>query len=83
MASLAEQLNKIVEGAKSRIPPDKLAVMEQVTQDQYKSGLLDGVIKPGAPLPPFSLSNSRGEMVESKDLLAQGAVVISVFRGSW
>ena len=83
MATLAEQLNKIAEGAKSRIPPEKLAVMEQVTQDQYKSGILDGVIKPGAALPAFSLPNSRGELIESKDLLAKGAVVISVFRGSW
>lgn len=81
--SLAEKLNEIKQGAMKRIPADKLAVMLKATEDLTASGILDGVIKPGTKLPPFSLKNQRGEVVTSDDLLAQGAVVLTVFRGHW
>ena len=42
-----------------------------------------GVPKVGDPLPAFALKNVDGAEVRSADLLAQGAVVLSVFRGSW
>ena len=83
MATLAESLQAIVEGAKKRIPDDKRAVMHRATDDLRASGIMNGVIKAGDPLPPFALSNSRGETVRSADLLAKGTVVLTVFRGSW
>jgi peroxiredoxin len=41
------------------------------------------VPKVGDPLPPFALKNVAGAEVGSSDLLAMGAVVLTVFRGSW
>ena len=81
--SLAERLDQIRAGAAKRIPPERFAIMERATEDLRNSGILDGVIKVGDPLPPFVLPNADGLDVRSSDLLSRGAVVLSVFRGSW
>ena len=81
--SLAEQLHAIHQGAAKRIPPDKLAIMESATKNLRASGIMDGVIKAGDQLPAFSLNDGNGIEVRSADLLAKGAVVLTVFRGSW
>ena len=52
---LAERLDAIRQGADKRIPPDKRAIMHRATDDLRASGILDGVIKVGDPLPPFAL----------------------------
>ena len=83
MSTLAEKLEAIADGAKKRLPEDKRAIMHRATEDLRASGIVESAIKAGAQLPEFSLSNSRGEMVQSGDLLARGAVVLTVFRGSW
>ncbi len=69
-------------GAK-RVPDDKRAIMGKATADLRESGIMDGVIKVGDTLPPFSLSNADGETVSSADLLAKGPVVLTIFRGHW
>ena len=47
------------------------------------SGILDGVIKVGHRLPPFALQNAFGQEVRSSELLANGPLVLTVFRGTW
>ncbi len=66
-----------------RIPEDKRAVMGRATRELRDSGIMDRVIKVGDALPPFSLSTANGETVSSADLLAKGAIVLTVFRGHW
>ena len=83
MVRLTEQLEKIREGAKTRIPPDKQAIMHRATEDLRASGIMDGVVRVGDPVPHFALPNTRGELVESERLLAKGALVLSFFRGKW
>ena len=81
--SLAEKLDAMREGSSKRIPTHKRAIMGQATTDLRASGILDKVAKPGDLLPEFSLRNAHGVEVHSADLLGQGAVVLSVFRGTW
>ena len=81
--SLQAKLDAIKKGAMERIPADALNTMGAATDALRNSGILDGVIKVGQPLPPFELANQRGEVVRSADLLGQGAVVLTVFRGHW
>lgn len=69
--------------AGSKIPQDKRAIMAQATQDLGNSGALDRTIKVGDHLPDFSLVNANGVEVHSADLLDQGPLVVSVFRGVW
>ena len=81
--SLEEKLAAIRAGGAKRIPEDKRAIMGRATQELRDSGIMDRVIKVGDTLPAFSLANADGEVVGSADLLARGAVVLTVFRGHW
>lgn len=81
--SLAEKLNEIKAGAIKMIPPDRLKIMLKATEDLRGSGIMDGVPKVGDRMPDFELKNTEGDVVRSSDLLSQGAVVLTVFRGSW
>ncbi len=80
---LEEKLAEIRAASAKRIPEDKRAVMGRATQDLRESGVMDGVVTVGDTLPAFSLANAAGETVTSADLLAKGAVVLTVFRGHW
>ena len=79
--SLEAKLAELREG--SKIPQDKRALMAQATQELRDSGALDHTIKVGDSLPDFSLVNANGVEVHSADLLDQGPLVVSVFRGVW
>ncbi len=39
--------------------------------------------KPGERMPGFLLPNAEGRLVDSSDLLAQGPLVVTFFRGGW
>ena len=79
----AERLDAIRQGADNRIPVDKRAIMHRATDDLRASGIMDGVIKVGDQLPAFALKNAFGQEVRSSELLANGPLVLTVFRGSW
>ena len=79
----AERLETIRQGADKRIPPDKRAIMHRATADLRASGIMDGVIKVGDPLPRFALKNAFGQEIRSSELLANGPLVLTVFRGTW
>ena len=81
--SLKDKLATIREGSKDRIPAESRAVMHRATEDLQNSGILDRVISPGRNLPNFALHNTQGDTVYSKDLLQQGPVVLSIYRGVW
>ena len=81
--TLEAQLAEMRDGSAKRIPPEKRAIMKQATIDQRNSGILDKTIKVGDSLPDFSLNNANGVEVHSGDLLSQGPLVVSVFRGVW
>ena len=81
--SLAAKLDEIRAAGAKRIPEDKRVIMWAANKELLESNIMDGVIKPGDPLPAFSLPNSFGETIESSELLAAGPVVLTVFRGVW
>lgn len=81
--SLQEQLAALRAAAEKRVPPERWAIMQRATADLRRSGILDRVIKVGAPAPAFRLQNHDGRTVDSAALLARGPLVVSFFRGSW
>ena len=81
--SLEEKLAVLRQEASKRIPPDKLAVMHDATEQLRRSGILDRVIKPGSPAPDFTLDDQNGHAVTLSALTARGPVMLSVFRGFW
>ena len=81
--SLKETLNNIKQTAVSQIPSETLREMSEATEQLRKSGVMDSVIQTGTPITAFALKNQDGAEILSDDLLSQGAVVLTVFRGHW
>ena len=81
--TLQEKLDAYKREFVEKVPEEKRAVMERATEDLKNSGILDNTIKVGDRLPSFELKNHRGETVRSEDILKDGPLVISFFRGKW
>ena len=81
--ALQDQLDAYKAEFVTRVPESKQAIMRQATESLRNSGILERTIKLGDKLPAFNLANQDGAVVASDDLLAQGPLVISFFRGVW
>ncbi|MEM7468319.1 MAG: hypothetical protein AAF387_15725 [Pseudomonadota bacterium] len=81
--TLESKLSKIRDYAKEKFPPENREYMAGEVSKLRESGILNSMVKVGDKLPPFSLKNERDEVVTSEALLANGGVVLTVFRGHW
>ena len=81
--SLQEKLNAYKQGMAEKAPKEALEIMHRATEDLRNSNILEGVIKVGVAAPDFALQNSEEKRVQLKDLLADGHLVLSFYRGKW
>jgi len=81
--TLAEALKEQNEAARASIPADTLAVMDAATDALAATDLAERSLAVGAPAPDFSLPDATGAMVTLSELLAEGPVVLSFYRGGW
>jgi len=81
--TLQDRLNAYRADFESKMPPEKLAIMHKATEDLRRSGILDRALRSGDHLPEFALPNFRGNQVSSQELLQQGPLVLTYFRGVW
>ena len=81
--SLAERLTDIGAGGVKNIPKDWQTVMGRLLDELRASGIMEGVIKVGDKLSDFTLNNDDGSAVNSQALLADGPLVVTIFRGHW
>ena len=81
--SLKEKLDAIRAGSAERIPAEAQLVMHHATDELRASGLLAGVPAVGDSMPEFHLQTHSGEPVRSADLLVEGPLVVTFFRGFW
>jgi hypothetical protein len=81
--SLAEKLQEIRDGVKKSISEETGFLMEQATGELRNSGILDIALRAGNIIPPFELPNWNGTMVSSQELLKQGNLVVTFYRGIW
>ena len=81
--SLSEKLAQLRAGSTQRIPAEHLQIMHQATEDLRASGIQDGVVQVGDPAPAFELPNVAGQLVRSADLLEEGPLVVTFYRGFW
>lgn len=63
--------------------PEKAAIFDSTTDELVDSGIANSALKVGQKAPEFSLPNQVGESVVLSELLKEGPVVISFYRGSW
>ena len=81
--SLADKLAAIEAGGREKIPKDWQAVMARSLDGIRASDIMAGVIKVGDKLPAFTLPDDDGTPVNSDALLANGPLVVTIFRGHW
>lgn len=64
-------------------PPEIHPIMERATAELIASGQAARAIKAGDRAPQFQLLDQEGNEVSSAELLAQGPLIVSFYRGVW
>jgi peroxiredoxin len=62
---------------------DALETMHRATAELIANGQAQRALKAGDRMPEFTLRDSDGQAVSSRELLASGPLVISFYRGVW
>lgn len=88
MASLQERLDEFKNAFESGAPPynaprEVIEKMHRATAELKGSGIEDRALKVGDRAPSFTLFNQDHVQVSSAELLRQGPLVVSFFRGHW
>ena len=81
--SLQAKLNKYKAGMQKKAPKEALEIMHRATEDLCKSATMESVIKIGDQAPNFELQNTSGDLIRLVDLIADGPLVLSFYRGKW
>ena len=64
-------------------PPEIHPIMERATAELIASGQASRAVKAGDLAPTFRLKDQDGQEVTSTDLLNQGPLVVTFYRGVW
>ena len=88
MAGLQERLDEFKKAFESGAPPynaphEATEKMHRATAELKASGLEARALKIGDRAPSFTLFNQDHVQVSSTDLLREGPLVVSFFRGHW
>jgi len=66
-----------------KAPADIHPIMARATAELIASGQAGRALKAGDKAPSFTLNDPDGEPVSSAELLAQGPLILSFYRGVW
>ena len=83
MSTLNERLKRIKENFLKQAPSKAVAIMDRATEALRESGILDRTAGVGSRLPAFDLVDTAGQRVRSDELLRQGPLVLTFYRGVW
>lgn len=81
--SLQEQLDLRRAQFEQKASPEIKEVMRRATADLIASGQAGRALGVGDRVPGFALPDADGKLVTSRDLLAQGPLVLTFYRGVW
>ncbi|MGK5557559.1 peroxiredoxin-like family protein [Actinomadura kijaniata] len=81
--SVNAELRAFYESRQEQIPADVRAVMRRAAREQEESGQAERALNAGAKAPSFALPSATGRTVALDELLAQGPVVLTFYRGAW
>jgi hypothetical protein len=88
MVSLQHRLDEFKRSFECGAPPyhaprEAIETMHRATVELERSGAADRALKDGDSAPSFTLFNQDHVQVDSRDLLREGPLVVSFFRGHW
>lgn len=81
--SYHEDLSELVEQLGKMLPAEKLAIFNNDARQLGQTYASPLRLKAGDKAPNFTLPNATGKVISLIDLLQQGAVVLTFYRGSW
>ncbi len=81
--SLSEELTHLAAELANQIPPDVQTIMKGAERQLADSGVASQSLKVGDRVPNIVLPNAVGRTVQLEELLKQGPIVLSFYRGSW
>lgn len=81
--TLQEKLNGFKAQFVKQAPPGAVEAFAKSTQDLIDRGVAENALKAGAAAPDFALTDSDGNEVVLRELLAKGPVVLTFYRGVW
>lgn len=71
------------ESAADRFSEEIVGTMRRATDELRNSGIMERALKVGDAAPTFSLPNQNGVTINPAELLKQGALVVTFYRGVW
>ncbi|MCZ6829521.1 MAG: peroxiredoxin-like family protein [Gammaproteobacteria bacterium] len=83
MGSLKEGFAALQMELAASLPEEANKLLKQATQRLVDGALINLLITVGDKFPQFSLPNVVGNAINSEDLLGQGPLVVSFYRGGW
>jgi peroxiredoxin len=81
--NLQLELYKFQQEFWAKLPPDKVAILREMTQNLVKEFQNRRSLRIDDEAPDFILPNNRGEQISLSNQLNQGAVVLSFYFGGW
>ena len=81
--SLTSQLDELKQQMAREIPKETLVTLGKALEEVGRTDIMSNSCKAGDQAPPFVLPNVTGRMISSAEILAQGHMVLSFYRGAW
>ncbi|EAY27381.1 peroxiredoxin-like family protein [Microscilla marina] len=78
-----EKLQSLVERIEGNMSAESLKIMHKATQELVASGIQEGVLKTNDQIPLFALHDQNGSIQSSEELLKQGPLILTFYRGFW
>ena len=82
-ATLSAQLAAYKEKFLQKADQRKIDVYEEGIQDVINKGLVASAVQPGDAFVDFTLSNATGAPITASELLKNGPLVLTWYRGGW
>lgn len=82
-APLRAQLDATAQHLATVLPADANQTIDAGIEAVEQSGVAQQTLKPGDPAPNFTLPDSKGQSVSLTELLKNGPVVLTFYRGNW
>ena len=83
MNELAKQIEQFNNELATQVPQEVLEAFGKSIEDLQKKNIEEKSIKLGEVMPEFLLPNVKNEIINSKEILKNGKMIIAFYRGSW
>lgn len=81
--TLSQAIEEYKAGFREKVPADIQAKMANATQELTATGIVEKAPKAGDTLPNFNLPNHLGKNQSLSDLVKDGPVIVTFYRGGW